>query len=221
MPKKPHILVIDPAVRNKELDCLKHLSTLTDLPVSYHLPAMEGMDSLKKEDGGIQGIVIFGSASSVNDRLPWQGPFEEWLLPILEKGVPTFGCCYGHQMLAHMFGGTVGYRTKEKQKLTGFRTLELYENPLWGKSQAGEMYVTHNEIVTKVPDSFRVTAKSKDVQVDGLAHKTLPIWSFQPHPEATRTFIKDDGQFPPTDEKRFQFGYSILKNFLTFSKKNK
>lgn len=221
MPVKPHLLVIDPAVRNKELDCLRQVSSLTTLPVTYHLPAMEGMESLRKEAEGIRGIVLFGSASSVNDRLPWQSSLEEWLMPFLEKGVPTFGCCYGHQMLAHMFGGKVEFRTKEKEKLVGFRKVSLSANRLWGKPQAGEMYVTHNEIVTKVPDTFQVIATSKEVSHDGIAHKTLPIWSFQPHPEATRVFVKDDGQSPPLDESRFKFGYSILKNFLTFSEKNK
>lgn len=221
METRPHLVVIDPAVRNAEIDCWKNLSGLTSLPTTYHLPALKGFESLQGETSGICGIVLFGSASSVNDRLAWQQPLEKWLMPWLEKGVPTFGCCYGHQMLAALFGGRVEYRTPKKEKLVGFRRVELSENPLWGKAQSGEMYVTHNEIVTQVPACMRVVATSKEVAVDGLAHQTLPIWSFQPHPEATKTFIKDDGGKIPVHEEKFSFGYSILKKFLALAEKTK
>lgn len=209
----PHVVVIDPAVRKAEVDCFNHLVGMSPIPLTYHLPALVGMKSLERETQNVKGFIIFGSESSVNDRLPWQAPLEAWLKKQIETSVPTIGFCYGHQMLAHMYGGKVTHHSQDKSKHVGFREINLAKDSLWGDAQTCKLYVRHNEVVSEPPSAMTVVAKSSQVAVDGLKHKTLPIWSFQAHPEATPDFTGGEGDF--------NFGYSVIKRFLEFCSKNR
>ncbi len=58
--------------------------------------------------GARDGIILTGSHSMVTDREPWSQATGEWLRQGVEAGVWTLGICYGHQLLADVFGGTVG-----------------------------------------------------------------------------------------------------------------
>lgn len=55
------------------------------------------------------GIVITGSHSMVTDEHPWSAELERWIPSLLKAGIPFFGICYGHQLLARAAGGRVGF----------------------------------------------------------------------------------------------------------------
>ena len=57
---------------------------------------------------GFSGVLITGSAAMVTDRHAWSERSAEWLRDAAHAGVPLFGICYGHQLLAHALGGEVG-----------------------------------------------------------------------------------------------------------------
>lgn len=219
--KKPHILVIDPAIKTPELASFNLLTRMSDLPLTYHLPALQGFSSLELAKDSIQGIIILGSLSSVNESLPWQEQLGTFLLPHLENKVPTLGICYGHQFIAHLFGGTVDYVYPDKKKHLGFRSVSLKSNSLWGEACAGPLYVSHNEHVIKSPSAFDVIATSSEIEIDGLAHRDLPIWTFQPHPEAGPKFLELREKRPTQDPKQFDFGHQLLERFLHFCARNK
>jgi GMP synthase (glutamine-hydrolysing) len=210
-------MIIDPALRTPELECLNSITLSAPLPVTYHLPAMFGLNSLREETlDTVRGIIILGSASTVNDRAAWQIDLEVWLKPVLERRIPTLGLCYGHQMLAHLFGGRIEYMFADLTKHKGFRVVSVDATGPWKKSQ-GSLVVSHNEHVTVVPSSMKVIAKSSAVAVDGLAHKELPVYSFQAHPEATRAFLKNQGIEQPQDVQCFDFGTELIASFLSFA----
>jgi GMP synthase (glutamine-hydrolysing) len=211
-----HIAVIDPAIKVAELDCFNKISLKTSSKVSYHLPALFGIDSLTELDESISAFIILGSSSSVHDRFAWQGQLETWLRPQLEKGKPTLGLCYGHQMLAHMFGGTVDFLFSDRHKLQGFRKIKLEKNPLWkNQTLEGKVYVSHREGVVECPNSMQIIASSSEVKIEGLAHNRLPVWSFQSHPESTPLFLKNMGDRHNVDAQAFDFGTQIIDYFLT------
>lgn len=54
------------------------------------------------------GILVTGSGAMVSDREPWSERAAAWLGDAVRAGVPAFGICYGHQLLAHALGGEVG-----------------------------------------------------------------------------------------------------------------
>jgi GMP synthase-like glutamine amidotransferase len=219
VPSRRHIIVVDPAVRVAEVDCVNRMSLASKLPLTYHLPGLVGMESLQSETmDGAAGIIVLGSGTSVYESREWQRPLEQWLRPFIDKGVPCLGICYGHQMLAHMFGATVGFMHEDKRKRVGFHRVDLEPDLLWGgRALASDLFMSHREAVTSCPKDMRVVGKSLDVAIEALVHKQLPVWSFQAHPEATASFVKGAGAQVPTDDKAYAHGWGIVGAFLAFA----
>lgn len=56
-------------------------------------------------EGNWAGVVITGSAFSTYEELDWIARTEEYLRGLAARGVPLYGVCFGHQLLAQAFGG--------------------------------------------------------------------------------------------------------------------
>jgi GMP synthase-like glutamine amidotransferase len=212
-----HILVVDPAMHTPELDCFNRMAAGAPLPLTYHLPALHGMASIRRDDASAVGIVVLGSASSVNDRLPWQAELGDWLRARMELGVPTLGLCFGHQLIAALFGAHVEFLFADQHKLQGFEPTALAADPLWGESRTSLLYASHREIVTSCPSALTVTATRPVAQFDGFAHPGLPIWTFQTHPEATPAFLENRGVTSDHDPACFEPGHDLVDGFLRFA----
>jgi GMP synthase-like glutamine amidotransferase len=187
------------------------------VPLTYHLPALHGVDSLHRTREGLLGLVILGSGASPLDDEPWQTAFDAWLLPTLAADVPALGLCYGHQHIAHRLGGEVGFVHDDQRKLRGIREIELEPNRLWGSATRGPMVISHREMVTRLPEGFQVTASSPDVPIDAYHHPSRPIWGFQPHPEATIAFTENNGIPFDAPEQSLSFGHGLVDAFLQFA----
>lgn len=58
---------------------------------------------------GYRAVVVTGSEAMVTDREAWSEAAGEWLRRAVGEGVPTFGVCYGHQLMAQALGGVADY----------------------------------------------------------------------------------------------------------------
>jgi GMP synthase (glutamine-hydrolysing) len=208
-----HVLVIDPAMKVPELDCFNRMAGAAELPLTYHLPAMYGMGSIQRDESNLAGIVVLGSASSINDKLSWQAPLGEWLLARMCDGVPTLGLCFGHQLIAGLYGARVDLLFPDQQKRVGFAPIALDANSLWGEARTCQLFTSHREVVVDCPAELIVTARRAEVPNDGFAHRELPIWTFQTHPEATPEFLDNRG-VAAEDPARFVDGHTIVDRFL-------
>ena len=55
-----------------------------------------------------RALVVTGSHSMVTDRAAWSERSAAWLRTVVAAEWPVLGICFGHQLLAHAWGGAVG-----------------------------------------------------------------------------------------------------------------
>jgi len=212
---KGHLMVIDPGVLTPSIESFNRISKVTPLNVSYHLPALFGPKSLLKatKDNNISGIIILGSASSVNDSTNWQTEIERLILYASAKLTPILGLCYGHQLLGKIFGGIVEPLWNKKIK-RGCRVVNIKKSSMWGSSRSGSLLYSHKDGITKVPPKFNVIASSEMVAIEGIGSTEKPIWGFQAHLEATEAFTEEHNIEIEGGKQSFDFGHMLLDKFI-------
>lgn len=95
--------------------------------------------------------------------------------------LPIFGICLGHQILAHAVGGNT-YKLKFGHRGANHPVLEKKTGRVAITSQNHGYAVDEKSI----PEDFEIThVNLNDNTVEGMAHKKLPIFSIQYHPEAS------------------------------------
>ncbi|WP_459175847.1 glutamine amidotransferase [Ewingella americana] len=55
------------------------------------------------------GAIITGSRSMVTEHLDWSEDAADWVRLAMLHGLPLFGACYGHQLMAYALGGEVDF----------------------------------------------------------------------------------------------------------------
>ena len=180
--------VIDCAISSPSNDCLNEIIKRTKIPFTYHLPAMNGTESLK-EDLDAKAYLVFGSHSSVNEELPWQNNMAQFLVEKLNQGIPVLGLCFGHQLMAKAFGGKVENASTEHK---GVREWEIIsKDDRWNLSKKDKFLsvVYHKEEIKELPSSFQHLGQSDRCKYDVVSHKSLPYLGTQGHPEASQYFV--------------------------------
>ena len=129
----------------------------------------------------VDGIIVSGSEKGVYDDVDWMHPLRQNLLNMRAAAIPMFGICFGHQIMADVFGGKA--EKSDQGFVTGARSF---------KHDAGELnsYLAHQDQVTQVPPGARVVASADYCPVAALAYD-FPALSVQFHPEYTPEFTHD------------------------------
>ena len=110
----------------------------------------------------IKGVILSGSPFSVRD--------EHAPIPNLDgiKGVlPLLGVCYGAQHLAKVSGGEV---LPSKIREYGRANLSFVNssNPLLeGISEGSQVWMSHGDTITALPEGFEIITSTEDVYVAG------------------------------------------------------
>jgi carbamoyl-phosphate synthase small subunit len=103
-----------------------------------------------------------------------------------ERGVPVFGICLGHQLIARAFGGTT-YKLLYGHRAGNHPVRRMSDGAVEITAQNHGFAVRRGaspEAVDGAP-ALRVThVNLNDQTMEGLAHRELPVFSVQYHPEA-------------------------------------
>jgi len=117
--------------------------------------------------------------------------------------IPLLGVCLGHQSIGAAFGGRVVRSVSLMHGKTS-PILHTGQGIFAGLPSPFNATRYHSLVVEResFPDCLEITAWVENGEVMGLAHKELPVWGVQFHPESILT----------------EGGMQILKNFLEMSK---
>src|SRR3954467_10851388 len=127
-------------------------------------------------------LILSGGPKSVHvDGAPSLDP------AIYELGIPTFGICYGAQLIAQQLGGEVGRGMRGEY---GRARLTLGDDKgelLAGLPAEQDGWMSHFDAVVEVPEGFVSTASTPDAPVAALENPDRKIWGVQFHPEVVHT----------------------------------
>jgi anthranilate synthase/aminodeoxychorismate synthase-like glutamine amidotransferase len=121
------------------------------------------------------------------------------VVKVLGGEFPILGICLGHQVIGHMFGAKIIKGLKPMHgKISSVSHDEsfLYE----GITQGFNVTRYHSLMIDSVsmPEELIITSHTEDGTIMGIAHKDLPIFGVQFHPEAELT----------------EYGHELLRNYI-------
>ena len=188
--------IIDPSMDRAEEQGTAEILDGWDGDYRIFRPALRPDDGPGPGTGvDTDGVVLMGSRASVLDDLDWLKALVAWIEPLVDgtAPLPLLGICFGHQLIAHLSGAEVGFVSDDRVKRTGVETTVLDGGRLLPGRAELNVVVSHREEVKTRPRGFRAVARRTPIEIDGLEHETLPIFSFQFHPEAREEFARHAG----------------------------
>ena len=143
--------------------------------------------------GNLKGVILSGSPHSVRE--------ENAPIPNLEniKGkLPLLGVCYGAQHLAYKFGGEVLPSKIREYGRANLSYVDQNHPLLKGISEGSQVWMSHGDTISTLPDGYKVIASTNDVACAGYVVDDEPTFGIQFHPEVYHSLD----------------GATLLKNFL-------
>ena len=147
-----------------------------------------------KDDPSIIGVILSGSPYSVHDPEAFKVDLTQFV-----GRVPVLGICYGAQFISHTLGGKVEKADSREYGRANLETIHL-DNPLFkGFEKGSQVWMSHGDTITAIPDGFEVIGSTKDVKNAAFwCPEGTGVWAVQFHPEVFHTLQ----------------GKQLLKNFV-------
>ena len=147
------------------------------------------IDEGELRDNPPRGIVLSGGPESVHESLAVRPPDA-----VYELGVPVLGICYGMQAMAAQLGGHVEPSASREFGYARVRARghsRLLEEIQDEQNEAGhgllDVWMSHGDRVTAVPDGFKRIASTDNAPISGMADELRNLYGLQFHPEVTHT----------------------------------
>ncbi|HXV71419.1 MAG TPA: glutamine-hydrolyzing GMP synthase [Acidimicrobiia bacterium] len=127
------------------------------------------------------GLILSGGPASVYAEDAYRMDPE-----IVDLGVPILGICYGHQLLASLTDGEVANTGSAE---FGKTSLDVTGDSLLmsGLPAIQQVWMSHNDEVTGVPQGFISVASTAGAQVAAMENRERRLYGVQFHPEVVHT----------------------------------
>ena len=144
----------------------------------------------------IKALILSGGPNSVlevnHPRIS-----EKLFKAIIDLRIPLLGICYGHQLIAKIFGGRIKRGTAGEYGISKLK-VNLKNEIFSGLPIEFNVWMSHKDVVISLPSEFRILAGTEYSKIASFSHSKLPIYGVQFHPEVRHT----------------EHGLEILSNFL-------
>ncbi|MEJ6734979.1 MAG: glutamine-hydrolyzing GMP synthase [Flavobacteriales bacterium] len=150
-------------------------------------------NKIPQDLSNLKGVILSGSPYSVRDN---DAPIPN-LDSFLGK-LPILAVCYGAQYLAQANGGEVLPSEIREYGRANLSFVESVNTLLKGVNAGSQVWMSHGDTISKLPDSFEIITSTEDVKVAGYQSVSKNIFALQFHPEVYHSL---DGKL-------------ILENFL-------
>ena len=141
----------------------------------------------------IKGVILSGSPFSVRDP---QSPNPD--LSAIKGRIPLLGVCYGAQLMAQRFGGEVQASEHREYGRANLSFVNNKNDLFRGISNQSQVWMSHADTITRIPDNYEVIASTHDVKFAGYRIQDEITYGIQFHPEV----------YHSTE------GSTLLKNFV-------
>ena len=130
------------------------------------------------DDSSVIGVILSGSPFSVYD----EKAFKLDLMPIISK-YPVLGICYGAQLMAQTFGGSVKPAGSREYGRANLQWIDK-TNPLFKDfNDNSQVWMSHGDTIVSIPDTFHKIASTDSVQFAAYQWTGKQVWGVQFHPE--------------------------------------
>ncbi|MFV3073352.1 glutamine-hydrolyzing GMP synthase [Niveispirillum fermenti] len=131
-----------------------------------------------------RAVILSGGPASVTEADSPRANDAVWSL-----GVPVFGICYGQQTMCEQLGGKVepGDTREFGRAFVDVKDdCALFEG-VWAVGAREQVWMSHGDRVTKLPDGFRIVATSEGAPYAIIADDARRFYAVQFHPEVVHT----------------------------------
>lgn len=131
-----------------------------------------------------KAFILSGGPASVTDTESPRAP-----IYVFEQGLPVLGICYGQQTMCQELGGRV---EKSEHKEFGRAYIDIVDNcllfdGLWALDGREQVWMSHGDRVTQIPEGFKVVATSEGAPYAIVADDARKFYGVQFHPEVVHT----------------------------------
>ncbi len=129
-------------------------------------------------------IILSGGPASVTEANSPRAP-----QAIFAAGVPVLGICYGQQIMASQLGGVVesGHHREFGRAAVRVQSQSPLFKDVWDKELDYQVWMSHGDRVTRLPDGFSVIATSENAPFAAVADEARRFYAVQFHPEVVHT----------------------------------
>ncbi len=131
-----------------------------------------------------KAVILSGGPCSVTDEGSPRAP-----KAIFDSGVPILAICYGEQLLAEQLGGKVEaghHREFGRADVEAIAASALFDG-VWRQGKKYPVWMSHGDRVTRLPEGFKVIAKSENAPMAAIADEARRYYGVQFHLEVVHT----------------------------------